>query len=221
MASALNVQSPFTNRAYRDAECEKLRKDLESDHGDPLTLLNLYREWLLVKQSATERSNEYQENSRKWCRNRGIEEQRFYEITKLKSQLESLLQECNLIELNNDDEKMTSTERSIRHGEKRYLKQLRKAHKMEAPRQRRLLKADSWGFERDEEIDDDKVDIRDVEFRLSNDFSKIQNLLRGATTDSHEDLVVLKLILVSFSCWETYKLPINNVETNLVKNPKC
>lgn len=196
MAAALNVQSPFTNRAYRDADCEKLRKDLESDHGDPITLLNLYREWLLIKQS-TERSNEYQENSKKWCRNRGLEEQRFYEITKLKSQLESLLQECNLMELNKDDEKMTASERSVRHGEKQFLKQLRRAHKMEAPRQRRLLKADSWGFERDEEVDDDKIDIRDVEFRLSNDFSKIQKLVSGATADSHEDLILLKLILVS------------------------
>lgn len=84
MAAALNVQSPFTNRAYRDQSCERLRKDLESNHGDPVTLINLYREWLLIKQTAADQTYGRRENSKKWCRDRGLEEQRFYEITKLK-----------------------------------------------------------------------------------------------------------------------------------------
>lgn len=138
LASALNVQSPFTNRAFRDAECEKLRSDCDSSHGDPITLLNLYREWLLVKKHNDPRDH-HQESSKKWCRNRGLEEQRFYEITKLKNQLESLLRECQLLE-EERDEKLTAAERSIRAGEKRYLGSLRRAHKMEAPRQKKLLK---------------------------------------------------------------------------------
>lgn len=194
LAASLNVQSPFTNRAFRDAECEKLRKDFESDHGDPFTLLNLYREWLMVKKSQSERSRDYsQENSKKWCRVRGLEEQRFYEITKLKGQLESLLRECQLME-SAVDEKSTAAERSMRAGEKRYLGSLKRAHKMEAPRERKLLRAgdNEW----DEDADDGKIDIKDVEFRLSNDFSKIDSLLLSATTDSF-DLTMLKLILVS------------------------
>lgn len=194
LAATLNVQSPFTNRAFRDAECEKLRRDCESDHGDPITLLNLYREWLLVKKSQSERSRDYEnENSKRWCRSRGLEEQRFYEITKLKGQLESLLRECQLIE-NEADEKSTAAERSMRAGEKRYLGSLRRAHKMEAPRQRKLLRAGDDDL--NGEADDGRIDIKDVEFRLSNDFSKIDNLVMSATTDSC-DLVVLKLILVS------------------------
>ena len=194
LAATLNVQSPFTNRAFRDAECEKLRKDFESDHGDPITLLNLYREWLLVKKSQTERSRDYEnENSKRWCRNRGLEEQRFYEITKLKGQLESLLRECKLLE-NESEEKSTAAERSIRAGEKRYLGSLRRAHKMEAPRQRKLLRAGDDDLDGD--ADDGKIDIKDVEFRLSNDFSKIENLVLSATTDNC-DLIMLKLILVS------------------------
>lgn len=195
LAATLNVQSPFTNRAFRDAECEKLRRDCESDHGDPITLLNLYREWLLVKKKAqTERSRDYeQENSKRWCRVRGLEEQRFYEITKLKGQLESLLRECQLIE-NETDEKSTAAERSMRAGEKRYLGSLRRAHKMEAPRQRKLLRAGDDDL--DGEADDGRIDIKDVEFRLSNDFSKIENLVMSATT-SNCDLIMLKLILVS------------------------
>lgn len=184
LAATLNVQSPFTNRAFRDAECEKLRRDYESDHGDPITLLNLYREWLLLKKSQSE-------NTTRWCRNRGLEEQRFYEITKLKGQLESLLRECQLLD-SDKEEKTTAAERSMRAGEKRYLGSLRRAHKMEAPRQRKLLKTGD-----DDEVEDDgKIDIKDVEFRLSNDFSKIEDLVLSATTDNF-DLIILKLILVS------------------------
>jgi HrpA-like RNA helicase len=49
LAAALSVQSPFTNQAYRDADCVAARKNLDSDHGDPITLLNSYREWLQVR----------------------------------------------------------------------------------------------------------------------------------------------------------------------------
>lgn len=194
LAATLNVQSPYTNRAFRDAECEKLRSDCESDHGDPITLLNLYREWLLVKKSQTERSRDYEnESSKRWCRVRGLEEQRFYEITKLKGQLESLLRECKLLE-SATDEKSTAAQRSIRAGEKRYLGSLKRAHKMEAPRQRKLLRGCDGDLDCEE--DDGKIDIKDVDFRLSNDFSKLENLVMSATTDSC-DLVMVKLILVS------------------------
>lgn len=68
------------------------RKKLESDHGDPITLLNAFKEWLEVKQ---ENSHEYRGSnniSRKWCKRRGLEEQRFYEMTKLRAQFKELLQ---------------------------------------------------------------------------------------------------------------------------------
>lgn len=193
LASALNVQSPFTNRAYRDSQCEKLRSDCESTHGDPITLLNLYREWLTVKKDFDPR-DKYSESSTKWCRNRGLEEQRFYEITKLKNQLESLLRECKLLE-EEKEEKLTSAERAIKAGEKRYLGSLRRAHKMEGPRQKKLLRAGDDDDD-NEEKNDGKVDIRDVEFRL-NMGSKINNLLLGASATSGYDLIMLKLILVS------------------------
>lgn len=57
---------------------------MESDHGDPFTLLKTYNEWLKVK-------TDQQTNSRQWCRRHGLEEQRFYEITKLRKQFEELL----------------------------------------------------------------------------------------------------------------------------------
>lgn len=75
------------------------RKPLESDHGDPLTLLNTYAAWLEVKQESSF-SKSYDKNkdnarsggSRQWCKKRGLEEQRFYEVTKLRTQFKDLLQ---------------------------------------------------------------------------------------------------------------------------------
>lgn len=60
------------------------RKSLDSDHGDPLTLLNAYTAWLEEKANDSSRT-------KKWCKRRGFEEQRFYEMTKLRQQFKALL----------------------------------------------------------------------------------------------------------------------------------
>ena len=51
IAAALSVQSPFTRRLDHDPDVTSLRQPLESDHGDPFTLLNAYDEWLQVSLS--------------------------------------------------------------------------------------------------------------------------------------------------------------------------
>ena len=84
MAAALSVQSAFLSNLRCDYETMQSRKELISDHGDPLTLLNAYNEWIQIKTSSG--------NSFKWCKRRGLEEQRFYEISKLKKQFCELLQ---------------------------------------------------------------------------------------------------------------------------------
>lgn len=143
------------------------RKDLESDHGDPITVLNAYKEWLELKRGQFNRKNE---STKQWCRRRGLEEQRFYEITKLRKQFEDLLKDSELLSIENDGE-MSASERIIRKGELRQLKQMRREHKSEAPK-RRKLKMNQFTIENEDE-DDGSVDIRDVDFRLSNDASKI------------------------------------------------
>lgn len=179
LAAALSVQSPFTNRAYRDPECEKSRKDLESDHGDPITVLNAYKEWLEMKQAKFQR-HEHAPNTKQWCRRRGLEEQRFYEITKLRNQFEDLLSDCGLAEAQ-DVSELSSGERAIRNGEVRQLRQLRREQKNEAPRKRKLLRSDPWGLHGDGEDEemDGAVDIRDIEFRLTHDTSKINVSFSG------------------------------------------
>ena len=72
---------------------------MESDHGDPITLLNAYKEWLEVKQESSQESRGNASASRKWCRRRGLEEQRFYEMTKLRAQFKDLLRVSSCIEV--------------------------------------------------------------------------------------------------------------------------
>lgn len=48
IAAALSVQSPFLRNATNNPECATARKPLESELGDPFTLLNVFNEWLQV-----------------------------------------------------------------------------------------------------------------------------------------------------------------------------
>lgn len=45
-----------------------------------------------MKQQSSQEARGGGSNSRKWCRRRGLEEQRFYEMTKLRTQFKELLQ---------------------------------------------------------------------------------------------------------------------------------
>ncbi|XP_011135591.1 probable ATP-dependent RNA helicase DHX34 [Harpegnathos saltator] len=211
LAAALSIQTPFTNRAYRDTECETSRKKLESDHGDPITLLNAFKEWLEVKQENSQEYRSSGNSSRKWCRRRGLEEQRFYEMTKLRSQFKELLQDCNLLKgIPEPNSSMTSAERAIRHGELKLLKSLKRNYKQNEPRKRKQLKIDTFEIQlEDNDEDNGELDIKDIEFRMRNDSNQVQNLLTAATACSYKDLTMLKIILCSglypqFACADEF-----------------
>lgn len=48
-----------------------------------------------------------------------------------------------------------------------------------------------------EEEDYNKVDLKDIEFRMKNDGRKVQELLHGSKAYGYKDLTILKLILSS------------------------
>lgn len=50
IAAGLSVQSPFTQTAFNqeEASSQTARSSLESDHGDPYTLLIAFDEWIEV-----------------------------------------------------------------------------------------------------------------------------------------------------------------------------
>ncbi|KAJ8981976.1 hypothetical protein NQ317_002150 [Molorchus minor] len=199
LASLLSVQSPLTQTAYRNADAQDLRKPLESSHGDPITLLNFYKEWLEIKQMsapAHSRSSRQTENSRTWSKKRCLEEQRFYEVTKLSDQFRDILCDASLLS-KMPDEELSSGERAIRHGELKQLKSMRYRLKNESKsRSRKQLKYEMYNFGGDDE-GASKGDIRDVEFRIANDFKRLQQLLNESSADSYKDLMMLKLILTS------------------------
>ncbi|CAK1581156.1 unnamed protein product [Parnassius mnemosyne] len=189
LTAALGIRSIFTTRAHRDFECENARKPDESDHGDPLTLLSLYCAWLSVKAEGR--------GGRDWCRRRGIEEQRFYELTKLAAQLRGLLQDNNLME-SPEPENMSSAERALRHGQMKQLKDMRRQYKQKAveeSKRRKRLKVDSWEIVDDKLDEDNVLDIRDIEFRMTNDAQRIRALISGASASSGRDLITLKIVL--------------------------
>jgi hypothetical protein len=186
LAAALSVQSPFTNKAYKDTDCVAARRNLDSDHGDPITLLNSFREWLKIK-------DDDRENSRKWCKRRGLEEQRFYEMTKLRKQFEELLEEAGLLQ-KRGDAGLTSAERMARHGELRQLKDMKRNLK-KGERKKKTLKVGENDI--DEEKEDNEPDMKDIDFRMRNDAGTVRQLLNSSSAISYKDLSMLKLILTS------------------------
>lgn len=59
-------------------------------------LLNIFDEWVKVKA-------DNKENSRKWCKRHFLEEQRLYEMAKLKRQFRDILVDSNVLITDNDE----------------------------------------------------------------------------------------------------------------------
>jgi len=161
-------------------------------------------------------------DSRKWCRRRGLEEQRFYEITKLKQQFHGLLTQHGLLrkvgvsEDDSEDEDggnetvesgLTAVERRQRHADKRRLMQLRREQKRQV-KKRKILRADddNWNLASDEERDDGHVadegldidsNIRDLEFRLTNEIGQLSEQVSASRRMALKDVTLLKVVLCS------------------------
>lgn len=191
LAAMLSVQNPLTNRAHTDQRCVRERESLESDHGDLFTLVRLYNEWVQLKMR--------RDGTRQWCRRLGIEEQRFYEVTKLRQQFQRILESCGMVVASDSDSQLTSAERATRHGELRQLKAMKRRQRFEQPRQRKLLKQSAGRVAEDEEEQEEAQgdDMRDVDFRLRFDPRQLALLERSSRLDRHSVVVLLKLLLGS------------------------
>ena len=149
-------------------------------------------------------------DSRKWCQRRGLEEQRFYEIIKLKQQFRSLLSEHGLLPrtTGEDDEEtgITAVERRQKHANRRRLMELRREHKRHT-KKRKVLKMDDadWTIDNSEDHDGSPTDpgddidssIRDLEFRLKNDISSLHQQQSDSQKMTLRDMTLLKVILCS------------------------
>ncbi|KAL4227796.1 negative regulation of nuclear-transcribed mRNA catabolic process [Mactra antiquata] len=194
IAAAMSVQSPFTSKINTDVDSMAARKSLESDNGDPFTLLNAFDEWIQVKADGM--------HTRKWCKRRGLEEQRFYEMTKLKKQFKDLLRDHGLLDKVEDQPQyLSSAERRQKHGERKRLGELKREKRKESKR-RKVLKLDDEDYqisdgEDDDNNDEGSNDIKDLEFRLSHDLKQLQETSNQSRHFTLHDVNLLKIILSS------------------------
>ena len=134
-------------------------------------------------------------NTRKWCKRRAIEEERLYEISKLKRQFERLLIDHRLIEKRGESDRNKTKEEYA--GEKRKLIDLKREYRQQT-RKRKVLKLENTeGKQSDGDDDDDeKIDIQAVQFELTHDLDKLQKSIANRTF-SFRDVNILKIIICS------------------------
>ena len=134
-------------------------------------------------------------SSRKWCKRRGLEEQRFYEMSKLKRQFESLLRDHHLLDPEQRDK--DEEERDRENEKRRELKKLKREHRKEK-RKTKMLKLDEdeeSGGEKEEQ--ETETDIRDLEFKLTHDLDKLEAGSTARRSFTLRDINLLKIILCS------------------------
>ena len=162
-----------------------------SNHGDPFTLLSVTREWLERKRF------DGNEAARKFCRRRGIEEQRLYEINKLKNQFHDILADAKFVdnkEGEKDEKKESSRDEKAREmKDRKRLKDMKKNYD-KARKKRKVLSIQDNAFDmKSSDEDEDSAlgaSIRDLEFQLKNDInSEITPLL------TLKDVNMLKVIM--------------------------
>eukprot|EP00124_Ichthyophonus_hoferi_P001336 Ihof_evm11s66 gene=Ihof_evmTU11s66 len=187
MAALLSVQSPFTRTTATNMEAQELRHEFDSPNGDPFTLLNAYDAWIQVKADRNQ-------NSRKWCRRHSLEEQRFYEVSKLKRQFEDLMRD-NSLNADQDRSRERRDKRKERFQQRQGLVELKREREKQSCK-RKVLRLDiDWQGDNDDEAD--KVDIRDIDFQLSNDIARLQAGTQEGRGLSEGDIHLLKLIIGS------------------------
>ncbi|XP_065511202.1 probable ATP-dependent RNA helicase DHX34 [Caloenas nicobarica] len=191
VAAALSIPSPLVRAAQPDPDRAAARRPLESPHGDPLTLLNLFNEWVQVKSQRG--------GSRRWCRHRGLEEQRLYEAANLRRQFQELLRDHQLLD-DPPEPPGDSCSRQSRHRERRELQRLWRRHAETHGRKRKMLRLQDGaaGSSGEEEEDggakgERGVDIQDVKFKLRHNVEELQAASSSVLTPSQ--LVLLKLVL--------------------------
>ncbi|TNN66622.1 putative ATP-dependent RNA helicase DHX34 [Liparis tanakae] len=204
VAAALSVQSPFLRSAQHNPDCATACQPLQSNHGDPFTLLNTFNAWVEVK-------GERGGGSRKWCRRRGLEEQRLYEMVNLRRQFKDLLKSHGLLE----SESSTPSggdrgQRRLRLTERKKLHQLKRDHEQQESGKRKVLRMDegqdgefSSGSDaegagkgqKDRGGSGQNLDIQDVKFKLRHNVSELREAASASQDMSSRQQVLLKLLL--------------------------
>lgn len=161
-ASCLSVHSLVTTRSANNSEAIEERKALHSLEGDIFTYSRFYSKWLSLK------SDHY--NTRSWCRKLGLEEQRFFEVTKLRNQFKQILTDTGLMQSvtkSDEESSLRKSERILKHGERKLYHQLRTELEKHKNKKRRVLDVnedqDAASTSAEANVE---TDFKDVEFKL-------------------------------------------------------
>uniref|UniRef100_A0A3Q4G800 DEAH (Asp-Glu-Ala-His) box polypeptide 34 n=1 Tax=Neolamprologus brichardi TaxID=32507 RepID=A0A3Q4G800_NEOBR len=192
---------PEIHRVALDSLILQVIRFCEYNQGDPFTLLNTFNAWVEVK-------GERGGGSRKWCRRRGLEEQRLYEMVNLRRQFKDLLRSHSLLE--SEDSTPSGGDRVQRRErltERRKLHQLKRDHEQQEGSKRKVLRleegqeGDSSGSDteetgrskRNKEGSGQNLDIQEVKFKLRHNVSELQEAV-SQDLSSHQQ-ALLKLLL--------------------------
>ncbi|KAE9417757.1 hypothetical protein Angca_008420, partial [Angiostrongylus cantonensis] len=195
VAAGLSVQSPFTNRSYRDLQVVERRRRLTSPLGDPFTLIEIFREWVLQKS--------YTGKGRRWALENGIDEHRIYEISKLRSQYRKILEDVGLVDRADKPDQNDSRLRRIDHGDRKKLFDIKRdARSLE--KGRKLLRADKHFDSFLDDTEDDleneqnlfKADVKTVEFFLNYKRRDIETI-RFTHKLTRKDAEVIRVIIAA------------------------
>ncbi|CAK6957912.1 probable ATP-dependent RNA helicase DHX34 [Scomber scombrus] len=204
VAAAFSVQSPFLRSSQQNPDCATACQPLHSNQGDPFTLLNTFNAWVEVK-------GERGGGSRKWCRRRGLEEQRLYEMVNLRRQFRDLLKSHGLMEPvysapSGGDRK----QRRERLTERRKLHQLKREHEQLEGSRRKVLRLEegqegdlSSGSDteeagkgrKDKAGSGQNMDIQEVKFKLRHNVSELQEAVSISQDLPSRQQALLKLLL--------------------------
>lgn len=201
IAASLSVQSPLLNLNDLRSEVTRNRKILDSPHGDPFTLLNVYMEWIKIKA-------ESKKSSRRWCDEFGIQEQRLYEMSKLVTQFKSILSSQLGVEFDN----VRRSKDSVKFA----LLQKRKHQESCSFREKKVLKIDRKSSRREveyalsdvlqgqnddnyEDVDEQEESLHDIELDYRVDIQEHHRKISALRLDklSLPKLTTLKLIVCS------------------------
>eukprot|EP01119_Soliformovum_irregulare_P013907 TRINITY_DN3747_c0_g1_i2.p1 TRINITY_DN3747_c0_g1~~TRINITY_DN3747_c0_g1_i2.p1 ORF type:complete len:586 (+),score=198.21 TRINITY_DN3747_c0_g1_i2:1720-3477(+) len=206
ICATMSVQSPFVRNCSDEAS--NFRKEYMSDEGDPFTMLSFYDAWIDIKTNT-------RDSSKKWCRRHGLEEQRMYEISKLRNQFEELLRDSKLLERSKEKEPLSAFEilegkrekkagKSSTNlfgdkiGSKDAEKKKREIRMLQMERDKKRRKRiltfqdeDSHGKDDEEE----EIDLRDIEFKISNSAEFLGKTVGKSL--AKREINILKLILFS------------------------
>ncbi|PAV64353.1 hypothetical protein WR25_20485 [Diploscapter pachys] len=185
VAAGLSVQSPFTNRSFREPDTVEKRAPLTSPMGDPFTLIALFREWVLQKA--------YGGKAKRWTIENGLDEHRLQILEE-----SGFIEKPTAEELGEDD----SRQRRIEQGEKRKLFEMKRAARNKE-KSRKVLRAEKhFDTILDERVEEEieaetdimKTDVKTVEFLLSHKQRDV-DVIRSSHKLRRKEAEIIRLVI--------------------------